>query len=123
MMGMQQRMGEILEGLTKAPGVLGAAIISRDGLCVKSAGRPELSRETFSAMTATLMGAAEIALGELGGGRGRHIVASTESMRMALVGASRDLLLVACTQRDASIDDVLKRLEEAAASVAAALGG
>lgn len=123
MMGAQQRIGAVLEGLLSAPEVLGAALISRDGLSVKSTGRPEFSRETFSAMTATLMGAAEIALHELGGGKARHVVASTETMGMVIVGATRDMLLVVCLRHDADSRQLLPLVDQAAASVAAAIGG
>ena len=123
MIPLQQELSRVLEDALKAPGVLGVALISRDGLCVKAAGRPEMHRETFSAMTATLMGAAEIALGEFDGGKTRSIVAATDRVRMVLLGASRDLLLVATLQTDADVAQLLPKLEKAAREVSAAVGG
>lgn len=113
-----QRVETILQELVHGDSVHGAALISRDGLCVKASGKAELNRETFSAMTATLMGAAEIALGELGGGRTRSVVATTERGTMILVGATSDLLLVAYA---ASADGAVPRVLQAAEAVQRAL--
>lgn len=122
-MTLQQELGKLLDDLLKEEGMLGAALISRDGLTVKAAGRPEMHRETFSAMMATLMGAAEIALAEFEGGKARTIVASTERVQMVLQGASRDLLLVTALQPNAPLSKLLPKLEDVARRVAGAVGG
>lgn len=123
MMGAHQRVGAILDELAQERGILGVALISRDGLAVKASGRQEMARETFSAMTATLMGAAEIALSDLDGSRARSVVATTDRVTILIVGVTRDLLLVACAQSDVPAQKVLSRLEDAAKTVAAAVGG
>lgn len=117
------RVDALLGELSAAPGVLGAALVSRDGLCVRSAGRTELSRETFSAMSATVMGAAEIALRELDGGATRSIVASTDKVTIVIVGATREMLLVASAGADAPLAGILARVEEAARGVGKVLAG
>lgn len=122
-MNLQQQLGVLLEDLVKEQGFIGASLVSRDGLSVKSAGRQELSRETFSAMVATLMGAAEIALGDVEGGKARSVVATTERLRMVLIGATRDLLLVACVRADAPLERAVALVEAAATKVSTAVGG
>ncbi len=117
------RVDALLAELTRGEGFLGAALVSRDGLCVRSAGRTELSRETFSAMSATVMGAAEIALRELDGGATRSIVASTEKVLIVVVGATREMLLVASARTDAALPAVIARVEEAAKGVGKVLAG
>jgi predicted regulator of Ras-like GTPase activity (Roadblock/LC7/MglB family) len=119
----QKRLEDALAEVNSHEGVLGAAIVSRDGLCVKSAGQLNLDRETFSAMSATVMGAAEIALGDVQGGRARSVVATTESAKMVVVGATRELLLIAYARADAPDAGLLRRMEHAAANVAAAVAG
>ena len=119
----QARLEGLLDQLAKEPGVLGAALVSRDGLAVRASGKLALSRETFSAMTATFMGAAEIAIAEIDGGRTQSIVASTERMKLIVLGSTRDLLLVVCTQNDVSHETLLPRLEAAAQNVAAVVSG
>lgn len=122
-MDKQSRLEGLLDALGKEPGVLGASLVSRDGLAVRSSGRLSLSRETFSAMTATFMGAAEIALSELDGGKTQHIVASTDRVKLVVLGATRDLLLVVCTQADVAHDKLIPRLEAAAQNVATVVSG
>jgi predicted regulator of Ras-like GTPase activity (Roadblock/LC7/MglB family) len=117
------RVDAILARLTQETGVLGAALISRDGLCVRSAGRSELNRETFSAMSATVMGAAEIALRELDGGATRSIVASTDKVMVVVVGASREMLVVASANADVAIHALVGQVQQAAAEVAKVLAG
>lgn len=122
-MDRQQRLERLLADLTAQEGVLGAALVSRDGLCVRAAGTLNLNRETFSAMSATAMGAADIALGDVDGGRARTFVASTERSRIVVVGATRELLLVAYARSDAPLDRLLPTMEAAATGVAAAVAG
>lgn len=116
-MDRQQRLDAALQELTKEPGVSGAAIVSRDGLLVRASGRLSLSRETFSAMAATAMGAAEIAISELDGGKPRHMSLVTDRMRLVAVGATRDLLLVVVAQLDASEARLAPRIEAAAQNI------
>jgi predicted regulator of Ras-like GTPase activity (Roadblock/LC7/MglB family) len=118
-----RRLEALLQELAKEPGLLGAALVSRDGLAVQAAGSLALARETFSAMSATFMGAAEIALSELGDGKMRSIVASTDRMKLITIGATRDLLLVACAASDTSAETLLPRLEAAAKNVAHIVSG
>lgn len=119
----QQRLEALLEEIGHEKGVLGAALISRDGLAVRATGKLAQSRETFSAMTATVMGAAEIAIAELDGGKTHHLIATTDRLKLIIVGATRDLLLVAATQADAPHDKLLPRLESAAQNVALVVSG
>lgn len=122
-MDRQKRLEDALAAVSALEGVLGAAIVSRDGLCVKAMGKLNLDRETFSAMSATVMGAAEIALGDVEGGHARSVVAATENAKMVLVGATRELLLIAYARADAPDAGLLRRMEDAAANVAAAVSG
>lgn len=122
-MEKQTRLEALLDTIAKEPGVLGASLVSRDGLAVRSSGKLGLSRETFSAMTATYMGAAEIALAELDGGKMQHVVASTDRMKLIVLGATRDLLLVVCTQADVAHDKILPRIEAAAQNIAVVVSG
>jgi uncharacterized protein len=122
-MDRRSRLDGVLAKLSAHEGVLGAAIVSRDGLCVRAAGRLNLDRETFSAMSATVMGAAEIALGDVEGGRARSVVAATETAKMVVVGATPELLLIAYARVDAQDAPLVRQMQEAAADVAAAVAG
>lgn len=119
----QDRLERLLEELAHKPGVMGAALLSRDGLCVRAVGRHDLNRETFSAMSATLFGASEIALAELDPSRVRFVMAQTETVKMILLGATADLLLAVYASADAALDGILTASQAAAGSVAAVVAG
>lgn len=119
----REHLALLLEELAEQPGVLGVSLVSRDGLGVRSAGKHDLQRETFSAMTATLMGASEIALAELDPGRTRFVLAQTDRAKIVIMGATLDLLLVVYASADAPLDPVLAASQRAAGSVAAVVAG
>lgn len=90
--------------------VLGAALVSRDGIPVVSAFDDEIADRPFSllvesAMTATLFAAAEVAMDELDAGQARNVTVETDEARMTLVTAAEDLLLVVLSSVDASAPD------------------
>jgi len=118
-----EKVVRLLEDLVAAGVSLGAAVVSRDGITVKAVGKLELGRETFSAMTATIMGAAEIAVREVDAGRLRSLVTVNERSKIIIVGATTDLLLVGCLPPDGNADDATAKLETAAASLAAIASG
>lgn len=119
----QERLEHLLHDLIKTPGVMGASLVSRDGLAVKTAGHQEMNRETFSAMTATLMGAAEIALAEIDGGKPRSIICHTDRVKLVLMGATPDLLLVVYARVDAPLDAIVTHVETAAGNIASIVSG
>jgi predicted regulator of Ras-like GTPase activity (Roadblock/LC7/MglB family) len=118
----RSRIEHALQELAKHPGVLGAALVSRDGICLQSVGKQELRRETFCAMSATLMGAAEIALAEVDPSRAMHVVAETQTTKIVVLGATPDLLLVAEARVDADLASMLDRTRATAATIASAAG-
>lgn len=118
-----ERLNRLLDELAAQPGVRGAALVSRDGLGVKSVGAQELARETFSAMSATLMGAAEIAMGEIDPSRMRFVVAQTDRGKAVVIPATPDLLLVVYADANAPLEALVSRAQAAAGSVATVVAG
>ena len=110
----REKMRSLLDGLSKQKGVVGATLITRDGLCVMNSDKALASSETFSAMTAALMGAAETAFYELGGAAKLRVTAETDKSKMVAVGASDELLLVLVGNGTSSAVDLLKHAETAA---------
>lgn len=111
---IQEQLQETLDALTAEEGVLGSALISRDGIPVASAFSPTLEEMPFSilvegAMTATLMGAAEVAMEEVDAGRTHHVTVETDKVRMVLMGAPEDLILVTLAEVDHPLAKVLER--------------
>jgi uncharacterized protein len=119
----QERLDRSLEELSKQHGILGVALVSRDGICVKALGHAEMNRETFCAMSATLMGAAEIALSEIDPSRATHVVAQTAQAKIIVMGATGDLLLIVHAAANAPLDAVVEQARAAATSIASVVAG
>lgn len=120
-----ERLQAALDRLVGSEAIVGATLVSRDGIRVMDRWKREMwNRETFSAMSATLMGAAEIALSESGGARTRRVLAETAKHRMAVVGAGEELVLVALAEVSLGLEGFLTLVEDAAEDVAGiVLGG
>jgi predicted regulator of Ras-like GTPase activity (Roadblock/LC7/MglB family) len=120
----QQRLEGALQALVAERGIVGAVLLSRDGIRVMDRWRRAVgNRETFSAMSATLMGAAEIALAELGAAQTRRVIAETATCTIVVVGAGEELLLVAQAEADVPLQELLPRVDAAAAQVAKVVAG
>lgn len=117
----QERLRETLEKLSAEPGVAGALLVSRDGFCILNACPALPAPETFAAMTATLLGAAEASFGEAGGGPARKAIVEGESNRIVAVGVNEEYILVALTELALPADRAAARVEDAASQVASVL--
>lgn len=118
MSNKQARLQARIRDLVANGGFLGAALVSRDGTRMMDHWKREMwNKETFAAMSATLMGAAEVALSELGGVRTQRVIAETNKMKLVVVGASDELVLVALGEADLSLDKFLPLAEAAANDV------
>ena len=117
----QQKVKQRLDELAGQPGLLGAALVSRDGLPVLDSSRRPLNSETFSAMSATVMGAAEAALSELSENRVARVIADADRMRLVLVGVTDEFLLVAIAEGESELQGVIKRVEKASQDIAKAI--
>lgn len=91
-------MKEVLGGLRKLPGIEGSAIMSRDGISVVHDLPPAYDRDTFSAMAAAMLGAAETAMIEIGRGTPDRVVVENKDSRFVATGFSGELMLVVLTK-------------------------
>ncbi len=117
---IEQRLESILD---EREGLLGMALVSRDGIPVLSRFTRQFDQQAFSilvesAMVATLTGAAEDAMDELEGGPVRRVSVETDELRMVVVGANADLLLVAMTEHSMPVTELNDLLDTALATVA-----
>jgi predicted regulator of Ras-like GTPase activity (Roadblock/LC7/MglB family) len=108
------RIHNALVGLVDGKRILGAAVVSRDGLPVQSHMTRPVSEESFCAMTAALLGAAEAALQEWSDERPRRAMAEGPTLRLSLEGLDADFILavVAPTVEAASPAQVEKTAAE-----------
>lgn len=118
----QTRLQATLDALRSNGEVRGALLISRDGFCMMNQYDALPGADTFSAMSATLMGAAEAALAELGDHAPLRVVVETRHGRLVATGVTKEILLVAIADVSAALDPLVKRVERAAEDVARILG-
>jgi predicted regulator of Ras-like GTPase activity (Roadblock/LC7/MglB family) len=102
----------------KEAGVDSSAVISRDGVIIASdmPGGPE-EIESFAAMAAALLGAAETATSELRQGVPRRVIMESGDRRIVEVGAGPVALLVASVIAGPQFSKVLAEIDRAAHEV------
>lgn len=119
----QRRLEETLDAVVE-DGVLGAMLVTRDGFCMMNRCRAVPAPETLSAMTATMLGAAEAALGEMGGGEGPpRVHLETPTRRVLVLAVTPELLLVGVSDPTVPAETLRARLDKAAEIVARIVPG
>lgn len=117
------RVRDALRQLMGEPSMVGATLVSRDGLCLLNYEERIIAPETLSAMSAALVGAAETAFYHLGEGRSIRVTAETENSKLIAIGATEDILLVVITSGTSPLNVVMPRVEQAAAMIRDILEG
>ena len=118
MVNVIEMLDKILSDTKKVGGVEAAVIASRDGLLMAS-NIPSSSAkaETFAAMSATMLGAAETATTELGKGVPDRVIVESEHGKLIATGAGPKALLVVLTEHNAGLGLILVELEKAAEKI------
>jgi predicted regulator of Ras-like GTPase activity (Roadblock/LC7/MglB family) len=98
--------------LASTPGVLGLCLASRDGLPVLVRWAELQDVETFVAMQATALGAAEIAVSKRSAGSKVSVVVQDGGTRHVVVGVDRELFIILWAERSLSIDACLDEIAE-----------
>ena len=108
----------VLSDLKKTGGIDSSVIASRDGLLIASSSPSFCERaETFAAMSATMLGAAETATTELGKGAPRRVIVESEKGKLIALGAGPKALLIVLTRPEASLGLILVEMEKAAEKI------
>jgi uncharacterized protein len=118
LLSKSEQLKGLLSRLRTVNGVDGAAVVSRDGLPVVVDLPASFDRETFSAMVAAMVGAAETALIEAGRGVPDRIILENKQTRILATGVSDQFLLVVTGRGDlnteglrTTIDSLAKELQ------------
>ncbi len=108
-------LDKILSDTKKVGGVEASIVASRDGLLIASNIPSSLCAraETFAAMSATMLGAAETATTELGKGVPDRIIVESEHGKLIATGAGSKALFVVLTEPNAGLGLILVELEKA----------
>lgn len=124
MLGSQERFQDRLDEIVSEEQLIGASVVSRDGIPVLSSFTPDLEQRAFSilvegAMVAALMGSAEEGLGELGDDEVQHVTVEGGRLRMTVIDISEDLLFVGIGSADSDLESTLDPALQAADSLRA----
>ena len=111
---VKEMLEKVLDGLRSVGDIEASAIVSRDGLLMASDMAIGINAETFAAMSATMLGAAETAATELGRGLPDRIIVESEETKLIAIGTGPKALLVVMTSPEAGLGLILIELEKAA---------
>ncbi len=117
-----EMLEKILKNINNIGGVEASAIASRDGLLMSSTMTQKHHAETFAAMSATMIGAAETATTELGKGVPDRIIVESKNGKIIGTGAGGKALLLVMTKPDATLGLVLMEMTKAAEQIKQILG-
>ncbi len=108
---------KILVDLKKVGGVEACAAATRDGLLIRALMQQEQFAESFAAMSATMLGAAETATSELGKGIPNRVIVESDHGRLIAVGAGPKALLMVLVNSNTGLGLILLELEKSAAKL------
>jgi hypothetical protein len=108
---------KILRDLKSVGDIEVSAVVSRDGLLMASNIPQDVQGETFAAMSATMLGAAETAVSELQKGKPDKVIVESKEGKIIAKGAGPKALLVAMTDPSAGLGLVLVEMDKASNKV------
>jgi predicted regulator of Ras-like GTPase activity (Roadblock/LC7/MglB family) len=117
-----EMLEKVLGNINNIGGVEASSVASRDGLVICSTISNKQPAETFVAMSATMMGAAETAMTELGKGSPERIIVESKTGRIIGTGAGSKALLIVMTRLDASLGLVLIEMTKASEQIKNIIG-
>ncbi len=107
---------EILDEIRSIPSVYEATVVSRSGMHIAGDAPKGVHLETFVAMSAILLGAAETATSELKD-KLQHVLIELARGKIVLVSAGGRALLVVTASKDISTSDLAAKAKEFAAAL------
>lgn len=106
-----------------ASGAVGAGVVGRDGLPILLKVARPVQEETFSAMAAAMLGAAEAALLEFGASEPATITVESGRMRLVLAGLDDQHLLIVASPSGPQGAKVQSGVDAIKARLRSVLGG
>jgi predicted regulator of Ras-like GTPase activity (Roadblock/LC7/MglB family) len=106
-----------LKKFRKLSGVVGSAIIRRDGLMILSDLSSEVNSKAIAAMAAAIVGTGETASKELGIGEMEEVVIESRSGKLISIGAGKESIFVALVKKKVNLGLILIEMEKIARKV------
>lgn len=120
-MGKKDKFVSILNDLQKTGGISRSAIVSRDGLMIASDLGDGTDTETFAAMTAAMLGAAETSASELNLGELSSIIIDSSRGKVVSAGAGETAFVVVLSEPDANLGLIIISIGKVCSKIACLL--
>ena len=117
MVVLSERLNEVLTDLKNVDGIESAAIATRDGLLIAANTLSGTHPETFAAMSATMLGAAETATSNHNNGSVKRVIVESADCRMVAIGSGPKSLLVVLTDVNSGLGLILVELKKSALKI------
>lgn len=117
MANLKDMLEEVLNDLKSAGDVEAGAVVSRDGLLIAADISQNVNSDSFAAMTATMLGAAETATSELRKGIPDRVIVEGENGKIIATGAGFKALLVTMTSPQANLGLILLEMGKASSKI------
>lgn len=117
MTDLWNRLEETIDELSHVTDIKSAAVVRRDGLVVTHTLPEGVDPRIVAAMTAAIVGTAEMATVQLAQGRFVRAIVESDDGKLLSLGAGEEALLVALVYHDANLGLVLMAMERAAKRV------
>ncbi len=112
-----ERMAEALEELAHVSDIKAAAVVRRDGLVVVHTLPDGVDPKVVAAMTAAIVGTAEMATVTLEQGRFQRAIIESDEGKLLSTGAGEEALLVTLVYSDANLGLVLMAMDKTARQI------
>lgn len=117
MVSTSEMLEEVLLDIKKIEGVESLAISTRDGLLIASDTLSDLRDETFVAMSAIMLGAAEHASKEIGKDSPDRVIVESNSAKLIAKGSGNKAILITLASPDSQLGLILDGLEKGASRI------
>ncbi|MEE8167658.1 MAG: roadblock/LC7 domain-containing protein [Candidatus Hydrothermarchaeales archaeon] len=114
---LKEDLEKVLAQIKRVGDIEASAVVSRDGLLMASDIPSGIHGETFAAMSATMLGAAETAISELKKGVPDRVIVESKEGKVIATGAGSKALLVVMTTPEAGLGLILVEMEKASEKV------
>ncbi len=121
-MPKKDELDVVLKELSSIGGIEGSAVVTRDGLLIDSVMLQDVDADTFAAMSATMMGAAETAISELKKGSVSIVLVEAKDAKIVTTGAGEQAILVVMAKPTINLGLVLVELKKAVNKIKKILG-
>ncbi|HKZ99210.1 MAG TPA: roadblock/LC7 domain-containing protein [Thermoplasmata archaeon] len=118
---MRGRLAAVLGELRRIPDIVAVAIARRDGLLIAHALPKSSNPKKIAAMSASIVGTAEMATAEMGQGILNQVLVDTSGGKILATGAGPEAILVAMVRSEANIGLILLNIERAARTIGSLL--